>query len=443
MMTNPWSLMAPSEDRSAKSLAAIGQKALESGMITPEQAQEHLNDYYMQTQGQEAPPAAAPMAAPGAPPQPAPTRMGEAAKLTANYWKQKSAEDDTSKRQSSLNRVLRTSPEEYAQLEKMAMDSPGYKRQEAGIDQLDKMLRMNIAYSPNQVDMAPLQNLANFVTGKNVPAPEARRPEWDKIMGWAGDIQKRRGDLTKTIKDSIAQTKAGTLQDLWLAQQVLKGEGQVGVAEPKPGNNKPQNDADKFLKTFRTDKTVIDITNATNAIRNMDVSFKTNSWVGDQNLRAQLVNAAGLKPISDTDIAQYSGSQAVQQQLMRIRDKVNTGAVFTQDDRDAVRKYADLQRVKLEGAMREAAENHADGLGPDFGYTREHALRILKPAIASPSLGMKYSQPATPPPAEKSIAQQIIEGMTKAKGMKTEPAPAPSAEPTVQDKIKKFMKKGN
>lgn len=191
------------------------------------------------------------------------------------------------KHQKTLNKILRMTPDEYNVLRKMAMDiTPGvstdeaghtmyeqepvvdvagnpvydktgnpltknsetpvydeskdvvnpegpYQQQEQGLGTLKKLLQARISGMPVGFDLSPLARLADYESGTHTAEQyKPNNPNWDKMISWADEIQKRRADLNKTVKDNIQSMKSGNVMDFLLAQQADKAINQAGGDKP-------------------------------------------------------------------------------------------------------------------------------------------------------------------------------------------------------------------
>lgn len=122
----------------------------------------------------------------------------------------------TESKTQSQTRSVFLEPEQAMALGEQGADLPGVREQRESIALMEDLLNMQLAQPADSSDawIRPLLSLASAETGKNLLAgyqpPENQGMKNQRYLAGLDDLQKRKGDLSKTILDSITKMKAGS-----------------------------------------------------------------------------------------------------------------------------------------------------------------------------------------------------------------------------------------
>lgn len=455
---NPWALPAAGGGPvDIQKLLQLGKFGLESGLVSPEQAQAEATQFAMA-------PAPGPKLSAqnqmlfdvGSVPNPggaSPNKVGSKIGFTR---------DMTQNKKSTKNLLLSRDPEEYRRMENVSMGiTPGralndqgeelfdadgnplfdpsrdvtdpnhpVQQQMQGLENLNDMALLQMEHTPVQFDRRPLQELANFVTGKNIKAEAPQRPDFDGAFAKLAGIQQRRADIVSAIKAGVANMKAGSLTEALVAQQIDKMTNEQNNAPPKTGNRNPDMNARaftaKWLEYSKPNREALDGAQAALG------AIKSGTWVGQEAFKNFMARASGEKgPLSNDDVKRFIGSQAWDAKFERFWERATTGKLTPEDQADMTtlaNAYVKFRKDLLEKDSRYFKKQ----IGP-AGYKVDEKTAGM---IVTPEEGFGLKEKPAPP--RKSVSDLIVEKLRAAPAA----APAEKPKPKVSDRIMEMMRKG-
>ncbi len=333
-----------------------------------------------------------PMAAAGQPVVPSFPSTPDVVRGPQGTKNKNSATSDTTNKRDT-NKSLFLSPEEYSKLIQNAESNPAIQEQRQGVDNLQGLLQMQ-ASEPIKQDLTPLLQLADSLTkGKTNYAggyakPESAAARNKMIMDSAMELQKRRGDISKSVLDAVKSQKSGSEVEQMLQKIAL---AQIKGWDPTPpravGTGNPSANASRFLRDFQNNPTVKPYTDTINASRDILASVEHPDWLNDKTLITKLVSAAHLAPVSDRDVKEFSGDPSLLANFNRMIGRLGEGKNLTPEDRGVIKQYAQLTSKKNERVVDQISNDYADTQGKEYGYEFSHAKRLLKPAMVTSQTG--------------------------------------------------------
>lgn len=334
---------------------------------------------------------------------------------------------DTEKGRNEFNskgaetRLLRMTPGEVKTDLSALSALPMFKDQAAGINQLQGMLSMGMD-APVQTDLSSLAGVADYLAkGKGTALAAYQKPEsgaarLDKAKAYAAKIQDDKKDLNKTILDAFGKMKAGTSLDAFTANSLL--ERIVAAKDPSmaagKGRNQAPLNADRFVKTFRSDPTVKPALEALNAAKQIVLTEGRNDWLTDRNIQNALIKAAHVSPVSDRDVARLSNEPGLVGSYRALEAKLIEGRALSAADKAVAISYGKFQLEKSKSILEDAGNDYADKMGPEYGYDKSRAVGLIKPTKGWTDTGMgptgavkASTTPRTLTPAEQAELQAL------------------------------------
>jgi hypothetical protein len=266
-------------------------------------------------------------------------------------------------------------------------------------DTLQQMLVAHMRKNRGQTDLSPAMALVDTWTGsklaQNYKAPmdaDSRAALMMKLQSAVNEgalgIKKEQADYTRNqlisklmratghedaLLDSIVDTTQKTTTD---TQKTPKPP-----AAPRGAAANPGVDAKRFLDGFT--KNYERPIAAFNASRDViaQIDSGNQSWINDQTLRSGLVEAQGLKPISNLDVQQNGGSEDLASQVERLVGKLSRGEKFTPDDREAIKMFAKIQRKNLGKVLKEGRSAWINGMAGPNRLDPTSAQRIINSVL--------------------------------------------------------------
>lgn len=304
----------------------------------------------------------------------------------------------------SSSKALFMTPDEYNARIALATESAPIKAQQLALDQNRALFRKQLSH-PQTLDLAtPLANLADsFSTGHlgTRVSPNQHGDAAAKIREWAKQLQDDQRDLTRSILDSVKASKLGMDQEQyqqWLVNKALEQAATPNIGGSRSGVNRDAIDVDRFVKTFQNSPNVRPLNDAINSARDIASALEKPSWLSDKNVRAFMVEAARLKPVSDSDRIQYNGPADLLSRANRMFERLISGKEFLPEDRQTILEYTSIMARKHEAARDELKKEYATKIGPAYRYSERQALGYL--GFTSPTI--RTGQGAKAPEAPQS-----------------------------------------
>lgn len=274
------------------------------------------------------------------------------------------------------------SPEEFQSRYDLISKSPAIEAQRKGIDHLSRLMSIGLD-QPAQTDLSPLIALSDTWFGGNLGKGYARPDasgRLEKAKAYAAKIQDDKNELAKTILSAM-----GKIQGAKVNEEFKGSSSQVAEATAKDplsgaGGGKGATNADRFLRAYRSDPVVKPALEAVNGAKSILAAVGKNDWLNDVTLRASLVTAARLYPVSDRDVSQYGGSPDLPTRLERLVGRLSKGENFTESDRAVIQQYAQYALKKNAKAATDRAHDLSGTYAGTQGLSKETALGIALPA---------------------------------------------------------------
>jgi hypothetical protein len=303
--------------------------------------------------------------------------------------------ESNQRKQSQEVRAVDRSPEEFAKLLASARADEGIQKQEEGLNDLESLLTMSDRANPPQLDLSPAMALTDSLYGTKLQSgytkPESEASKTKRVMDYASDIQKRRAEANKSVLEAVKAHHAGTATDLVWAQLAEKlGAKQEDTRKNAPklgGTNRVALDADRYLRGFREVPAVKDSNTAMSAVRSMQQTFAKPSWLTDAMMKANLVNAARLYPISNIDLQMFQGGPGVVERFNQIVNRAANNENLLPEDRALIAEYIKNAGEMHKRVLHQAADDYNSGMGREYGYDPMRGSRILAPAILDMNAG--------------------------------------------------------
>lgn len=181
--------------------------------------------------------------------------------------------------------ALTLTPDQFAQSNFLAENSPAVREQRAGIKTLSDLALSQAENTPNHLDLSPLMALTDTWTGSKL-TPNYQRPTAPEELAKQGlatqsEIQKRKEAITAKIEDLMKVQKAGFDTQKLTDMLIMQAKAKTGSDVPRGGGNQEANRLARLEKDIRTDidKSVITpINTREEQFRNMDDYFKSGDY---------------------------------------------------------------------------------------------------------------------------------------------------------------------
>lgn len=282
------------------------------------------------------------------------------------------------------------------------------RAQQAQLDRNRRLLEQELG-RPVAVDYAtPLANLADYwTTGRlgNRASPQNTEAAMNRIRDWAKSIQDDQRDLSSTILRGLQAGKTGTEMDQWRTLLGLASETRsVDPAKSMPKPSAAQlRTPENFWKDYQ--RSVKDLQNSNVAARNALSTLDINNTVSYNAALNFLARASGEKgPLSESDLARFSGDPSVQARVERAWSKLREGKPLEVDRRD-LKTLADGYLRFSEGEIARVKDRYTNHVAPNvYGIQPKAAAGMLR----EPE---RKEAPKQQGPDIKGMLQQIMKDM--------------------------------
>lgn len=426
-MNNPYGLGVAQQDMLDPSqLHEMGMAALQSGLISPEQAMANLNPVLkaIQGKGKKNPLLSAKKVSPFAPDpsladldkQKQVQQTGavnvqsgnpavytkvevdhpDAVKQGSGLYSENSAkltdtdsETDKGGTKSTTNKLLSMDPAQFNSMYATAANSPAFAEQMQGVEDQADLLKMS-AGGPTDYITGPLAGLLQGEFGRNVSAAMAGRQaptpaeKQAQLLTGMGKLQDDRKDVSKQIIDAIKSQKGGSMTDVLYNDFIdkktkeMEASAKAGAQDNQKGGQNPMTLRPKLFAAFQT-QTKDDreaLSNAQNALKTLGSGSK----VAIAAFKNFMARASGEKgPLTDQDVANFSGDPSLSARLSRTFTKWSEGSLTDEDSADMrllANKYVEYRKDKLNQSVDYFTKQVAPGA---FQTNEAEARRLLMP----------------------------------------------------------------
>jgi hypothetical protein len=318
---------------------------------------------------------------------------------------------------------LQFSPEEMADQYKVAMDSPAVQGQQAGLDNMQKLIQMEAQAQPKvQTDLTPLMQLTDAWSGSNFTKgyqrPDDGSAGREKLRAYYAKMQDDSRDLSKTVLEAMKARKMGTVQDNM--QEKLLRDLAEKLQDPTMGKRAAgrHGDSNKDVKwvfqKFSTDPLVTGAKKGMLYANQAESALAADNWVGDRSLPGMIAGAAGERPLSNQDIYRYSSDPSIAGRLSQLYSTLLEGRIDPQH-REDYKQLVTIARQKNDDILNEQAYHYSYDVGAGLGVDPNRLLGMTQDRSGSKAH----------PPGYKLGAPKSSTGNDAGAAAKT-PNPAPS-----------------
>lgn len=309
--------------------------------------------------------------------------------------------DQNQKQQSSY--ALTWNDPDWAKMLDRVSQSPYIQEQTDQLQALRSLAGKTAELMPNNLDLTPLANLAEYETGHRPqytpPAtPQAQRAQ---LMAYADELQKRQGDISKQSLEMLKAQKAGTQMDQYL--QALKESQGAGIQPVRP-NNFAATNARGFLGEINKRMSPADTERATE-LANIVKAINSNDPAEQRGVPIMLTKfAVGSARMAMQEVQQEGGDPSAIQSLLARAERLGSGQM-TKKNQD---EYLDMAHDFAE-TFNQNRRNQRDilmNLAPTLGMSPQDAKRSLPDSFVN-----LFQVPKSSQDVKNAATQAILKQM--------------------------------
>lgn len=435
LFPNQWSALKSSKKLSPEEefLAMIGQEALASGQVSPEEAKANAAALAVKkvnpqptkaamgntTPARAAATKAAAQKAPAAPKAPLDPLSMEANPVQTETDKVIAEYKNQRKMLEQMNTYL---PEEesLAQYE-AAMRAPHVQEQMQGLDQMRDMI-LSMPQAQAQLDISPVLALVDSQTGSKLlqgyKRPEDPSSQGKRILDYMMKLQDDRNAISQRVAEAVKSRKSGTsaltqLFDYKQAEEFAKKLEDARVLDAKKAGRggDPSVRISRFGKDF--DAIIKPHRETVESANRMELLVQKPNWLTDRSLQAALLQSAKLAPISNYELGMFQGNPGVVERFSAMLTRLEGGGAFLPEDRDLVASLARELSAYARKNVEEQTKEFISGNAPFYGITEDQAYNAISARLPRKAPGAAKPAAATAAPkaglsdAEKKRLEEL------------------------------------
>lgn len=271
--------------------------------------------------------------------------------------------------------------------QKLALLDPIIKRQEAAAEMQRNALDSYLRNTSAKLDISPLAALVDAQTGskfsQSYKAPSNASDLSDKILKGEGAVGDSEQGIAATQLKAMGDQLGGKLAEAQLRQSATQGRSDRAY---------DLQIKDKLFKGFQGDKIATAAKEALKGAADAKALLDSNTPVGDRGFTVALARASGEKgPLSETDIATWSGSPAIAQRISRSIEKFNTGRLDEIDKKDMYH-IIDVLQKRQAAQLNDRVNYFSKQVAPKvYGIDTDSAMAMLSDESTAPLAAQAFN----------------------------------------------------